>query len=106
MLKISDLKVDVAETLGDKFVLTGIRPRKVYNDGKPTSEISGYLYTVVCTKPRITVDVIIDGVQQIDDDVATRCPVVEFDELKIRLYCIKQKFVVSTRASGVHCVNA
>lgn len=34
MIKLKDIKVDVASTLGDRFLLTGITPKYVYAEGE------------------------------------------------------------------------
>ena len=49
MIKLKDIKVDVASTLGDRFLLTGITPKYVYAEGEKTDKADGTYYNVLCT---------------------------------------------------------
>lgn len=47
MIKLKDIKVDVASTLGDRFLLTGITPKYVYAEGEKTDKADGTYYNVL-----------------------------------------------------------
>lgn len=45
-MKLSNIRVAVADTLGSRFALTGITLKYNYEGGKRTGEVTGHYYSV------------------------------------------------------------
>ena len=47
MVKVTDVKIDVPATVGNKLLLVDIKPRYEYDNNQRTDKVAGYGYTVV-----------------------------------------------------------
>lgn len=52
MLKVSDLKIDAAKTVGSPLVLCRTQPTMAYEEGVRTSKRDGTRYCVAC-RPQV-----------------------------------------------------
>lgn len=103
MLDISKLRID-EKSLGDKLVLTEVRPYRSYKEGE-SGEIEGYRYTVAVINHGFEkLGIKIQGRQLIDLKEGNY-PFVRFDDLKLKLYMIDGKAGISATATGVSIVK-
>lgn len=103
-MEIKDLVIDVKRTVGDDLVLVDVVPVFVYEDGKRTDKIIGYRYVV--SMPRHAFDKIsvkIDGDKQLEMP-ENEYPVVEFDDLEIRVYWTPDGYRVGASATGIRMI--
>ena len=103
-MEIKDLVIDVKRTVGDDLVLVDMVPVFVYEDGKRTDKIIGYRYVV--SMPRHAFDKIsvkIDGDKQLEMP-ENEYPVVEFDDLEIRVYWTPDGYRVGASATGIRMI--
>ena len=103
-MEIKDLVIDVKRTVGDDLVLVDVAPVFVYEDGKRTDKIIGYRYVV--SMPRHAFDKIsvkIDGDKQLEMP-ENEYPVVEFDDLEIRVYWTPDGYRVGASATGIRMI--
>ena len=103
-MEIKDLVIDVKRTVGDDLVLVDMVPVFVYEDGKRTDKIIGYRYVV--SMPRHAFDKIsvkIEGDKQLEMP-ENEYPVVEFDDLEIRVYWTPDGYRVGASATGIRMI--
>lgn len=104
MIDINKLTID-PRSLGDKLLLTEVKPWFEYVDGKKQEKIVGYKYTVACTAHALnTLQVKIKGKQMVEatDDF----PAVNFKGLELKLYVINGVPQVSATASGIALLSS
>lgn len=106
-MKLSNIRVDVADTLGSRFALTGIAPKYNYEGGKRTGEVAGHYYSVVCLdRGFMPVRVAIPGDARLDEKAAGNSPNVEFSNLSIKIFYISGKPVISVTAGDVKTLKS
>ena len=104
MVKVTDVKIDVPATVGNKLLLVDIKPRYEYDNNQRTSNITGYGYTVVLPdKAFEKLTVKIDGQQQMD--ITDGYVNVNFTDLELYIYWAQGQYTVGARATGIHTVN-
>lgn len=106
MINLKDIKVDVASTLGDRFLLTGITPKYVYAEGEKTDKADGTYYNVLCTdRGYMSVRVSVPGESKISVEDAAKNPNIRFDGMVIHLYYIDKKVVITVTAENIHVLK-
>ena len=104
MIKVTDIKIDVPATVGNKLLLVDIKPRYEYDNNQRTSNITGYGYTVVLPdKAFEKLTVKIDGKQQMD--ITDGYVDVNFANLELYIYWTQGQYAVGARATGIHAVH-
>ena len=104
-MEIKDLVIDAERTVGENLMLVDILPVYVYEAGKRTDNISGYRYVVA--RPSRAFDKIsvkIDGVKQLELP-ENDYPIVEFEELEIRIYWSPDGYRAGASATGIKTVQ-
>lgn len=110
-MNISKWVLDINQTFGKKYVLTGpARAKYAYKDGVRSDVIEGYLYTIVLPERAYeAIGVAIEGPCLIDDDVASTCPMVAFEKLTAKGYMstfgARPEAKLSLKADGITVLN-
>lgn len=104
MLEIVDVVIDDKKTIGENPILVEVKPKFRYENNQKTEEIVGYAYIIVLPDKRFEkLSVKIDGKQQME---SPECGVpVEFDNLEIFIYRMREQYMVGARATGVHMAS-
>lgn len=104
MVKVTDVKIDVPATVGNKLLLVDIKPRYEYDNNQRTDKVAGYGYTVVLPdKAFEKLTVKIDGKQQME--ITDGYVEVYFTDLELYIYWAQGQYAVGARATGIHAVN-
>lgn len=86
-MTIAQWVIDIKATIGDRYLITGIRPRYEYSDGKRTDKVIGFVYSCVCqAKNYEAIAVFVPGACAIDDETLARNALIRFDGLQARAY--------------------
>lgn len=104
-MDILSLVIDVNASLGNKYLLTDIRPVYKYENGKRLDDIDGYKYDIVLPDKKFEkIAVKICGEAKIPYPVEE--PVnVEFEDLKLKPYWFSGRYDVSATASDIRVVK-
>lgn len=108
MLLLRDIQVDVPATMGEVYIVTGVRDRHKYVDGLRTEVTDGANVDVVLRDKgyqRVAVAVPKEGVRLTPEQVADNVQVT-FAGLTVRVYVIDGKPRVAVRADSVSAVPA
>lgn len=103
MINLADLRVDPA-SLGQKMILTEIRPIYAYADGKRTSTQTGFKYFVALPQHHFEkLGVRVDGKKQLEmpEDAA----LVVFDGLEVSVFAIDGHVQISAKAKSIKLVQ-
>ncbi|MCC8100287.1 MAG: hypothetical protein LIO78_09570 [Clostridiales bacterium] len=104
MLKLTDLKIAVDESIGSTLLLVDVTPRYEYRENVRTDKIAGYGYTIVTPEKsfeKLTVK--IDGKKLLEppDEGYEQ---VWFDNLELYIYWARGQYSIGARATGIHPV--
>lgn len=106
MIGLRNLKVNETETLGKTFILTGITPKFKYDSGVKTEKEEGYYYSVLCVdKGYMAIRVAVSGERKIPMEDVAENPKVAFDGLRVHLYYIDRRVVISVTADSIRVVK-
>lgn len=104
-MKITDVVVDAAATLGRKLWLVDVTPAYEYHDGTRTSNILGYKYTVVLPEQKMDkIAVRIDGPAQME--APNGYTEVTFENLELSIYWTRGDYAISARATKIKAVKS
>ena len=93
------------DDLGSEFLVTGVRPFYLYENGERTDKIGGYKYmTVLPAKGFAKADVKVAGSPRLDVSPGEYVP-VRYDGLEAKLYYDNNNRVLSFKAVDVHKLN-
>ena len=94
------------DDLGSEFLVTGVRPFYLYENGERTDKIGGYKYmTVLPAKGFAKADVKVPGSPRLDVSPGEYVP-VRYDGLEAKLYYDNNNRVqLSFKAVDVHKLN-
>lgn len=105
MLKITDLIINVKETLGNQLLLVDVQPVYLYKDGKRTKDIEGYRYIVALPEhgfERVGIKIL--GKQLLSPPEGYL--EVTFEGLELFLYWMNGQYNVGARATGIKVKSA
>lgn len=107
-MDIRDWIVDLKATCGERFLVTGVRPRYEYVDGKRTDKVSGYNYACVCAaRNYAAINVFVPGDRMLDDDTLARNAAIRFEGLLGRPYVSNDgRPALAISATAVSAVKA
>ena len=105
MLKVSDLKIDAAKTVGTPLVLCRTQPTMAYEEGVRTTKRDGTRYSVACPAAGMqTLTVKVLG-QQTVECAEKGLVLVDFDDMEIYIYFKDDKPFVAARAKDIRLVD-
>lgn len=100
-MDVRDLVIDPRATVGNKLLLTEVKPYYDYVNGTRSTEVAGYKYTVVLLERRYDKLVVkIPGTQQLelkDNETIS----VRLDNLKIEPYWTANGYAVRATADRI-----
>lgn len=100
-MEVKDIVADAKKTVGSNLMLVDIIPVNVYENGKRTDKICGYRYVVAMPDHAFDkISVKIDGAKQLDMP-EDEYPVVEFENLTIKIFWSPDGYRVGATATGV-----
>lgn len=80
-------KIDETATVGERFLVTGVRPRYAYSEGKRTDAVIGHRVDCVCIdRGYCAISVAVPGARTIGDDAVANNAGVRFTGLAARPY--------------------
>jgi len=105
MLNLKKIKIDATDTVGQRLLLTDVRPVYAYDaSGKKSNDVTGYRYIVVTLEREYEkISVKIDGKQLMEKP--TEGIDVQFDNLQLSLYYANGTTNISAQASGIRCTK-
>ncbi len=99
-MKLTEVKINNS-TLGSNLKVVETKPIYEYADGKRTTNISGYKYTVVMPERGYDrIEVKIDGSLQLE--VVGNPIDVTFDGLELYIYWYNGSYTLGAKAVGIH----
>lgn len=106
MVGLKNLVIDEIKTLGESFILTGITAKHKYESGSKTEELEGTYYSVLCVdKGYMAIRVAVSGETKIPMEDVAENPKVAFDGLRVHLYYIDKRVVISVTADSIRVVK-
>ena len=106
MVGLKNLVIDEIKTLGESFILTGIKAKHKYESGSKTEELEGTYYSILCAdRGYMTARVAVPGGAKIPMEEVAKNPKVMFDGLSIHVYFIDKRVIISVTATDVYVVK-
>ncbi|MBR1718534.1 MAG: hypothetical protein IJ715_04630 [Bacilli bacterium] len=98
----NEIYLDTDKTVGTKFLLTEVKEKAVYENGKPTGAYSGYKYTVSCMEKGLKqINVSIPGTQQVSLSASDDFKEVSFKDLTLKAFIMNNRIQFSASATGI-----
>ena len=106
IMNIFDVVIDAQASVGNKLLLTGVRPYYVYSGNQKSDKISGYKYEIAMAERKFEkISVKIEGAQQVTlDDSCDYLP-VRFENLQLKLYFLSGSYHITATASNIHVIK-
>lgn len=106
-MKVTDIVVDAAKTLGGQALLVAVLPQYEYANGHRTETQIGWSYEVVLPRRGYEkIRVRIPGDMQLEKDPNVDNVPVVFDGLEMSIYWANGTYGVSAHATGIHRAKA
>lgn len=105
-MNVRNVVIDAQATCGKTAIVTGVRPKYKYVDGKRTTEQDGY--AIACVLPDRGYDDLVVSVPDIPEGLAQLHgnPTVQFDGLTMSIYGRPDDLRVAARASAVRIIDS
>lgn len=105
-MNIFDIIIDAKASVGNKLLLTGVRPYYAYNGNQKSDKISGYKYEIAMAERKFEkISVKIEGTQQVTLDGSCDYLPVTFENLQLKLYFLSGAYHISATASNIHVIK-